>query len=641
MFPGPVFFHELRSVARRRRSFVLRALIGLFLLYLLIANESNWAFHAYRAGYEREYSPGEMARIGAGLFGSMVWLQALVILFLTPALLAGAIAEDRQRRVLSYLLASPLRGDEIVLGKLAARLVNLVVLVSLGLPVVSLALFLGGVAPDEVWLSYGASLSTLYVLAGISIFVSTFSAKPRDAIVRAYLIELGWLFLPGVEELLLEIGGPLSGLVRDARPVTEWVIGSSPALLLSQNSFSSASTLVHDVSWMIGLQLFYGTCLLAWSTIRLRAVEQGARLWGFRWLDAQQRSLPRRLFRRRSCGDHPMIWKECSGTLTSPSRARTGLLAIMSLAALGGLGYWVYELGIPAFREVLDFGYGSSGTISAREAFSGSVRILTAILYVLAGLLLGTAAATGVTMERERDTWTSLTSTPLEGSEILEGKILGAFWRVRTLLWALLVVWLIGLICGAVHPLGFLAAIGSLTVYLTFVAILGTYFSLWSRSSARSISWTIAILVFINGGYLFCCIPLIQGPGSILFTAGMTPMFVTAAPFSFSDLDEFSTGRGMFHYQDATLWIITAMVSLAFHGAAAFALYHACLNQFEIDVDRPRRFLGTYPQPVSAAGIVFVDEDCPGSDGVRFVENAGDVEGTGKSDEAYETPGLS
>ena len=90
-----------------------------------------------------------MATIGSGLFAAILWLQGIVILFLTPAFLAGAIAEDRQRKVLFYLLASPLSGAEIVLGKVAARLINLVVLVMVGLPVVSLCLFLGGIDPVE------------------------------------------------------------------------------------------------------------------------------------------------------------------------------------------------------------------------------------------------------------------------------------------------------------------------------------------------------------------------------------------------------------------------------------------------------------------------------------------------------------
>ena len=48
----------------------------------------------------------------------------------------------------------------------------------------------------------------------------------------------------------------------------------------------------------MGLQLVQGTLLLAWSTLRLRPVEQGSRLWGLRWLGTRRAAQPRRLFAR-------------------------------------------------------------------------------------------------------------------------------------------------------------------------------------------------------------------------------------------------------------------------------------------------------------------------------------------------------
>jgi ABC-type transport system involved in multi-copper enzyme maturation permease subunit len=221
MLPGPVFYHELRAVARRKRSYALRVVIGLFLLYIVVVPLYRGNSLVYSTPESDGLSPHEMAVIGAGLFAAILWLQGAVILLLTPAFLAGAIAEDRQRKVLFYLLASPLSGAEIVLGKLAARLITLVVLVMVGLPVVSLCLFLGGIDPAEVWLAYGVSFASLYFLAGLSIFLSVYSDRPRDGIIRAYLIGLGWFALPLIEQIILSIGGPLGAFLQQARPITE------------------------------------------------------------------------------------------------------------------------------------------------------------------------------------------------------------------------------------------------------------------------------------------------------------------------------------------------------------------------------------------------------------------------------------
>ena len=103
-----------------------------------------------------------------------------------------------------------------MLGKLAARVLNLAVLVAVGLPVVSLALLFGGIEPEAVWLAYAASFSTLYFLAGLSVFLSVYSPRPRDSILLAYMTVVIWLFMPTFEFLLVQMGGMLAGLLVEA-----------------------------------------------------------------------------------------------------------------------------------------------------------------------------------------------------------------------------------------------------------------------------------------------------------------------------------------------------------------------------------------------------------------------------------------
>src|SRR3954451_24240042 len=101
MIPGPIFFHELRAVARRKRSYGLRVWLGLFLLYSVVMTYESWTgSYRWRGTEVRVVSPNELASLGSNLFAAVLWLQATAICFLTPAFLAGAIAEDRQRKVL-------------------------------------------------------------------------------------------------------------------------------------------------------------------------------------------------------------------------------------------------------------------------------------------------------------------------------------------------------------------------------------------------------------------------------------------------------------------------------------------------------------------------------------------------------------
>ena len=302
---------------------------------------------------------------------------------------------------------------------------------------------------------------------------------------------------------------------------------------------SSQARFLEGMAWMIGLQLLYGTLMLGWATIRLRPYESEARPWGLRMFGSSRSVQPRRLMKRRACGDEPMIWKECTGTLSVDGPIKAVMFLLLVVAAVGGLGYLFWELGVPSFQEMREYGTGGEGTWVARKYLNFSIRTITAIIYVLTGLMLGASAATGITMEHEKDTWISLVSTPLDGVEIVKAKVLGAFWRVRTPLAALVSVWVMGMCCGAVHPIGVIAAAVATAIYAVFFAILGTYVSLRFKSSARAIATTIAVLVFLNGGYLFCCLPLIEGTDVVIVLAGFTPMIVTYAPFSARELESF------------------------------------------------------------------------------------------------------
>src|SRR5262245_39826726 len=114
-------------------------------------------------------------------------LQYHTILNLTPAYTAGAIAEEKDRKTLEFLLATDLRDREIVLSKLAARLANLGLIVLTGLPILSLTQFLGGVDPNLVLAGFGFTALTLASLASFSILASAYFQKPRDAITVTYL----------------------------------------------------------------------------------------------------------------------------------------------------------------------------------------------------------------------------------------------------------------------------------------------------------------------------------------------------------------------------------------------------------------------------------------------------------------------
>jgi hypothetical protein len=113
-------------------------------------------------------------------------------------------------------------------------------------------------------------------------------------------------------------------------------------------------------------------------------------------------------------------------------------------------------------------------------------------------LAVAGASASGVTIEREADTWVTLTSTPLTGWEILRAKVLGAVWNQRGFAAVLIMLWLFGLVTGAVHPLGIVGSVAIVAVLTWLVAALGVYNSLRARSTSKALAATIAAVCLFN-----------------------------------------------------------------------------------------------------------------------------------------------
>src|SRR5262249_41244198 len=121
------------------------------------------------------------------IFEVFVSVQFILVTPLTPIYTASAVADEKERRTLEFLLATDLRNREIVLSKLLARFLNLGMLILAGLPVLALLQFLGGVDPDLVLASYAATLATVASLACLGTLFSVLVRKSRDAILLTYL----------------------------------------------------------------------------------------------------------------------------------------------------------------------------------------------------------------------------------------------------------------------------------------------------------------------------------------------------------------------------------------------------------------------------------------------------------------------
>ena len=594
MLPGPVFNVELLTLARRKRYYALRFFYGLLLLYLIWQNDPSLN-RSYAVSNHGELTYKELAWLGRAIFMTFAFTQAIVLLLITPAIVAGVIAEERQRKTLHYLLASCLSSGEIILGKLAARLLHLSVFLAIGLPIVALLGFIGGVDPVEVLLLFAGCFTTAFLIAGFSMAVSVHAKRPREAVSLVYMMELVWLVGPSlVQSFMPAIGGVWVEIYHWIKPLNDWIGASSPLFTLVTASFvrfGGGANWYQSILWMAGLQLLFGATFIVIAIARLRPINRAEGAKDGRVASILSRRA-RRLLPRPECGDDALLWKERYVSRTSPLTKITS--AFVFVAVVGLLGYVTYQFARPAFDDLLVRGYSDSVYGSTMNELNMYLRFVVTLTFGC--WFLGTAStASGVlTCEHEEDTWVSLIATPLSPMEIIRAKMAGAFWTNRWLglIWIVLVA--LGLALGAIHPLGVVGVFLITAVYIWFACALGCFFSLRSRNSARSLTATIATLMLCNGVYLLLFLPFRME--SSIRLIGVMPFVEACSLMSFEDVRALFHGSANFDRDFGMVdRAMTSVASVAAYAFAAFVLTSYLVLNFDDVIDRPRTNGGRRP----------------------------------------------
>jgi hypothetical protein len=211
--------------------------------------------------------------------------------------------------------------------------------------------------------------------------------------------------------------------------------------------------------------------------------------------------------------------------------------------------------------------------------------------------VLGVASDAGASLasEREKDTWISLVSTPLTGTEIVRAKMLGAIWGIRHTAAALFALSLLGVLAGSVHPLGLLAVVVQLAVLTWFAAALGTWVSLRSEQTMTAVARSTGLLVAANAGLLLATLPLF--PGHPIAYAGCSPFLIAASLASYADASGTLAPSTLGILSDAALssmWVRhrSEMLLAWCLGAGGYAVAAAVLTRsaclgFDAALDRP------------------------------------------------------
>jgi ABC-type transport system involved in multi-copper enzyme maturation permease subunit len=515
---GPVLFYDLMCLARRGRYLLFRLIYAIVLLLLLTSLYVVWFYVNAPAAREGRPSSTEITRFAEMFYLIFMGAEFLVVLLLTPAYVAGALADEKDRGTLDHMLATDLSNREIVLSKLLARAANLGILVLTGLPILSLTQFFGGIDPNLVLSGFAALGMTMASLACLSILHSVYARKPRDAIVFTYLsaaVYFGLSYLVGrwaaaSPELMAR-----SWTGKEADEGT-WTIGSLVDAFTAGNLFTVLDKLIS--SWRNGqpltailpgllgrYALFHGLAALActaWAVARIRIVALK---------QAGMGTAPRRdraIAERPDIPDQPVAWREVfverGYRFTWTMRLIVALLVVIS---------FIPNQTLRDLAGDIITGTGAGPTWRARlgQALNDWVRVMGSLVACLTLIGVAVRAAGSISGERDRQTLDGLLLTPMRRDDILRGKWLGSILSMR---WAwiwLAALWAVAMAGGGLSLLAVPLLMLAWLVFAVLAANIGLYFSITSRTTLRaSIATFIALLTVCFGHWLlwFCMLPL-------------------------------------------------------------------------------------------------------------------------------------
>lgn len=515
---GPMFAYELVKLARRGQQPKLRvALVLLLLVGLMVTYLRQFGTSAVDAffGSQTVLPLNETSEFARTFLIAFLFIQLLAVVLITPAVVGGAVAEEKERGTFDYLKSSLLTNREIILGKLAARLAFVGGVVLAGVPVLFLTMLFGGVDAVTLVAGYGVTALTAFGLGAFSLLMGVNKDSLRDTLVWAYGLTLA-LSLVGVFPccacvpgwLGLSPFGTMGAVIAFREPGGEVFFWSSLGAFTGIYLGAAVVFVLLAVLRVRGevsrrrmpprRRVVVATAVAAPAAqrVKTRPVQlPAADDWGEPVGPVRRTS---RSFHVPRLGDaDPFLWKE---------QHFGGRLGLTERGAVSGCGITVLAVVLFVLGAVLFVGAASE---LERGRWIGAAVNPVARTFLAAGgmalaLMIGVRAAGGVARERERQTLDSLLTVPAARAELLRAKLIAPVYAVRWGLIVLAATAVGALVVGGVHPVGWPVVAVQLAGFLAFSAAAGLWLSVACRTVTRA---TVYFLVVAFAAWLCRCWP--------------------------------------------------------------------------------------------------------------------------------------
>ena len=482
---GPIFNRETLTVPRQSRHYLTRAF---YLGALWVLGLTAWTT---LFGWSGPVSQGDLAAFGTLLFRLLAYAQLVLVIFFSALLAAGAVAQEKDRRTFVLLLITDLKHREIVLGKLLGSLLQIIVLLAASVPILSLTLLLGGVAPLQVLQAFLVLLGSALAAGALGCVMALWREKTFQTLALTVLGIV--LYFLAVEAL-----GVLSYLdLLDAQAVQALQTVLNPFRTLARVIMPPIEGSIWN-STLAGLAVMLGltTLLAGIGIVRLRVWNpRGEPIQKSEEDQAAEEKKERNIHaapgKVRPVWANPILWREI---MTRAYGTRTLVIKLVFLLVALALGY---------------------AAIRALPGVERANRLAPALgivpVLVLSLLLVNAQAVTSITTERDLGALELLLVTDLTPKEFLFGKLGGILYNSKEILLPPLLLLLVYAAMGYCGPEATVYLSVTILTLMAFTIMLGVHVALRTVKARQAIVASIGTIFFLTVGTMLCIYLIVIG----------------------------------------------------------------------------------------------------------------------------------
>jgi ABC-type transport system involved in multi-copper enzyme maturation permease subunit len=250
----PVVTREMSALARRQSTYWARAVTAviavLTMMWLLLVSAAHVS----------------TSSLGTSIFFILSGFSFGFTLLVGMQATADSVSEEKREGTLGLLFLTDLRPMDIVLGKMAASSLNSFFAVLGVVPMLSLALLLGGVTLPQIGLVAIVLLNSMFLSLALGLFVSTLSKNERKAMFGCFFGLFIITLMPFV----------LSAAMNNFDKLLDEIVWVSPlySFLVIQNSAGPNATVRYLAQGLIFQHLLGWCFLFAASRVLPRCINE-------------------------------------------------------------------------------------------------------------------------------------------------------------------------------------------------------------------------------------------------------------------------------------------------------------------------------------------------------------------------------